>query len=204
MNSIQQTGLLIIIGSLVFVLSAFAMPNINRIYMESSATEKIHIIEDHPGTWIFHNIMFLLGSTITALSLVILSSHLENIRGHTWFWLGSIIILVAVIPWDWHLILRITSPEGFVRNALPGWLFVSFTIFTLVGLGLLGVGFLQSPFPLWLAWLHIIGAGLLLMLFILLKDMPPFVYYLFTSTTGIVSLQQDTLLKLTTAITSGG
>lgn len=196
MHNVQLTGVLLIVGSALFLFSAFAMPGVSRIYMESSAAGRIQIVQTYPSTWILHNILFLLGSTITAVALVQLTSLLPNHNGKLWLWLGALFILLAVIPWDWHLMLRLIHPEAFARNALPIWLFPTFTLLTLSGLGMLGMGFLDTPLPIWLAWVHIGGAVLLVLLFGVFRDMPPFVYYLFTLTTGILCLQKGTFALL--------
>ncbi|MCF7805291.1 MAG: hypothetical protein K9N46_09840 [Candidatus Marinimicrobia bacterium] len=197
MSEVKLAGLLLIIGSSLFIISAFAMPNVAKIYMEPSVEGRLAIVRNFSTGWTVHNVLFILGSTLTAVSLVYLvtKSGLAAV-GNLWLMAGAVLVLVAVIPWDWHLVLRLSEPDGFARNIFPGWLFVSFTLLMLVGLGSLGIGMLSTPFPGWLGWTHIIGAVVLIILSIVFRDMPPFVYYIFTLITGILCLQEGFLAEL--------
>ena len=51
---------------------------------------------------------------------------------------------------------------------------------------LLGYSLLQMGFPSWSAWLLIGGTLLLFVLYLVFRDMPPFVYYLMGLVLGIV------------------
>jgi len=64
MNNIRFSGIVLLFGSLCFILSAFAMPKIGRIYMEPSLEGRLQIVRTMPGAWTFHNIMYIIDSTL--------------------------------------------------------------------------------------------------------------------------------------------
>jgi len=175
-----------IIGSLLFLYSAFAITSVTPIYMEKTEQGRIEILKAHPTAWMVHTTLFALGTTLTAIGMGLLALQWWT-RHASWYLMGGALLLLAgMILMDWHLGYRFFDPMSFATGTIPVWLFAGYSLLTMVGLVLFGYAFFDIGLPSWLGWMHIIGMGVLLILALVFRDMPPFVYYLFTLVAGIV------------------
>ena len=66
------------------------------------------------------------------------------------------------------------------------WHFASYTLLTVTGFALFGAALLRTELPQWVGWLLIGSMALFFVLFIILRDLPPLLYYLPTLTAGIM------------------
>jgi len=180
---------IVILGSLLFLISAFALPNVARIYMEKTEQGRAEILTNHPTEWKIHTVLFVLGTTLTAIGLGLLALSWQSTHSSWHLLAGAALLVIGFILMDWHMGYRYFNPMSFASNSIPVWLFAGYSLLTMVGLALFGFGYLQIGLPSWLGWLNIIGMAALFILAIIFRDMPPFVYYLFTLTAGIVILR---------------
>jgi len=171
-------GLILIAGSILFLIAAF-LPY-SRVFMEPDPSAKLEILHQKRLQWNLGQVLFSTGAVIAALGLAFLFvKHRESVRG-SWPMFGVVILLIGSLLWSWHCIERMISPEGFVNGTLTPYLFILYSILTQAGLIVFGIFLLQTGLANWTGWMLIGGIALISLLMIIFKDMPPFVYYLFT------------------------
>jgi len=94
---------------------------------------------------------------------------------------ASILLLgTGALLWCIHITERIIDPSGFAHGSNTPYLFLVYSIFTIIGLLLFGILLLKTSLGSWTGWMFIAGSIIILGLMVLFKDMPPFVYYLLT------------------------
>jgi hypothetical protein len=175
---LRITAITIGLGSILFLVAAF-LPT-SRVFVEPSPDKKFEIILDMKGMWIMSQILFGLGSILTVVGLGLFSIGLKEIT-QTILSFSSILLLgVGALLWSWHVTERIIDPQGFAEGTNTPYLFLIYSVLTQVGLLLLGLFLWKSFVPHWISWMLIIGSGLIFILLVIFKDMPPFVYYVLT------------------------
>ena len=138
--------------------------------------------------WNISQWLFALGSIIVAIAVGLSSSQFRTLPGSAFAYFGFISILIGSLLWSYHVYLRGIDPTSFVEGLQPNWHFVAYTLLTIAGLVSLGLILLRSQIQIWVGWTFIIGSGLFFVLYVVFKDMPPFVYYLLTLILGIVMI----------------
>ena len=71
-----------------------------------------------------------------------------------------------------------------MEGRLSGWLFPAYALLTQFGLLAYGIAYLRAGYPAWLGGVTVAGAVIFIVLFVL-KDIPPFFYYILTFIAGI-------------------
>jgi hypothetical protein len=200
MNSLRLTGILLIVGAILFFSASF-MPLSMAVYAESSAEQRLAAIEAAGIVWSIQHLLFATGILATVAGVGLAVAHFHRRSPSAWLYLGLLAFgasaLVAV-PW---LYLRGTDPQGWTAGQHPIWLFMAYTYLTQGGLLFWGMAWLGSGLPRWPGWLLIGGAAFLFIITIITGDMPPFVYYLLTLVAGVALYRRG--LKNHSALTGG-
>jgi hypothetical protein len=184
-SSLQKpTSLLLALGSLLFIIAAF-LP-VSRVFAEPDPDKKLSIIMDLRTMWTTGQVLFGLGSLVTVVALGWQSWGLRTVNGAGWSHLGVILLFIGMTLWCWHVWERAFDPKAFVSGTNTPYLFWLYSILTQIGLVLLGITVLRSDQANWVGWMFIIGAATFLILMIIFKDMPPFVYYVLTLVAAVV------------------
>jgi hypothetical protein len=189
MSMQRIAGSVLIIGSVLFFIAAFSP--IAQVFTEPDATQKMEIINNGGSAWIVDQIFFCLGSLVTGAGLALTVNQHRNIPGATWAFLGVAAIALGAVLWSWNVYQRTIAPQAFVTGTLPVWPFIAYTLLTQAGLVAIGILLLRSTLPGWVGWMLIGGSIFFFVAFIILKDMPPFVYYILTILTGIIIVWRD-------------
>jgi len=186
MNIIQVTALLLIAGTALTATGFGIFPS--QIYTEKSNQVKMSLLAAKPQRWILSQSVVILGGITTVAGAIIFFLAFRESQGVLLPGIGLIGFVVGHAFWIWQLVLRIVHPEMFGNDTLPGWLFTTYSILTLLALAAYGIGF----------WLQgdslVLGIGLsfaslmVLGLFLKFKTMPPIVYYALTLVTGVALL----------------
>jgi hypothetical protein len=179
-----MTGAVLIFGSILFLVAAFSP--ISRIFAEPDAHKKLEIILNEKSAWTFSQVFFALGALITAAGLGLTVYQLRATPDSAWAYSALAALVIGAVLWSWDVYLRAADPPAFVAGTLPAWPFITYTLLTQAGLAVVGIVLLRSALPVWVAWLLIGGSLLFFVLYLVLKDMPPFVYYILTLVAGIV------------------
>jgi hypothetical protein len=186
-TTLQRTTTIILgMGSLMFLVAAF-MPY-SRVFAEPDAGKKLAIILELKKMWTIGQVLFGLGAVVTVVGLGLLSYGFRDIPAVRWAYLGTGLMFVGSLLWCWHLWERTIDPETFANGMYARYLFTLYSIFTQLGLVLVGILLLKSCLPNWIGWMFIMGSGLFFLLMVIFRDMPPFVYYVLTLIAAIVLL----------------
>lgn len=178
----KLAGIVLIIGSLLFVVAAFA-PITNRVVMASDAQKRVEYIQNDQIGWLLVNILFGAGSVIAIVGLGLFVRHVQGIGDNQSVKLVSYLSLAAAafgaLLWVIISYNRVAlAPQELASNlGVNTWLFPAYTLFTQFALMIVGFLLIQSGYPRWQGWGMLGLAGLSLVAFLLFKDMPPFAHY---------------------------
>ena len=183
MGTERVAAIILLVGSVLFVIAAF-MP-VSRVFAEPSPAAKLEIIAGNRAAWSASQVLFGLGASIAAIGLGLVAHRLRGTPGAVWAYAGLAAVILGAVLWDAHVYLRAVDPEGFVEGRLIGWLFPTYALFTQFGLLAYGVAYLRAGYPAWLAGVTVGGAVIFFIVLYVLKDIPPFFYYVLTFIAGI-------------------
>ena len=177
------SGIVICLGSLLFLIAAFSPSS--RVFGASTAEKKLAVINASMRGWKISQALFGSGAIITALGVGLLAFSLRWLPANLIYVIAGL-LLVGAVSWSRHVYLRAMDPQAFVAGALPAWHFILYTLLTLAGFFLLGFESLRLfGFHAWQGWL-LMGASLLFFVaYLIFKDMPPFVHYLLGLVLGV-------------------
>jgi hypothetical protein len=192
-SSERVSGILIIVGSALFLCAAFT-PISFRVFPESSATRKLEVIRASPTAWAVTQTLFGLGASITAIGIGVLAFGLGRQPSVWLIWASAAVLILALVPWLWHLYRRMVDPVAFAEGRWPHWPLLAYFMLTEAGLAILGYALLRSDLPMWIGWMLIGSMVLLFVLTLIFRDMVPLMFYLATLITGIALFE---LLKRT-------
>lgn len=169
---------ILLIGSILFVLAAFNPSAM--VFAALTPEAKLEILNKLPRLWVASQFGFGLGAILPAIGYLFLArSHYGlNTPFPGLLTAVSLGMLVGAGLWGISLVQRAGDLQGFAHGAHPNWPFVVYTVLTLVGLAVWGYAYLQGGMPAWLGWGTLGPAVALFAMFVVFKDMPPFVYYL--------------------------
>ena len=184
----RLVGMVLMTGSVLFLFAAF-MPY-SRVFMENEPAARLDIINQRLTQWNIGQVLFALGSLVAALGLGFLLLRYRGSAAGNWARVGTVLLLAGAVLWTWHCMERLISPEGFVNGTLTPYLFTVYSIFTQAGLICFGIFLLWTDLSGWTGWMLIAGTGIICVLYIIFKDMPPFVYYVFTLVLAIKLMAQ--------------
>jgi hypothetical protein len=183
MSTERVGAVILLISSVLFVIAAF-MP-VSHVFAEPSQAAKLEIIASNRTAWSASQVLFGLGASIAAIGLAFVAHHLRDTPGAVWAYIGLAAVILGAVLWDGHVYLRAIDPEGFVGGRLIGWLFPAYALLTQVGLLAFGVAYLRAGYPAWLGGVTVAGAVIFFIVYLVFKDIPPFVYYIPTFIAGI-------------------
>ena len=175
---VKSTGYVLLTGSLIFLIAAF-LPY-SRVFAEPDPVVRLEILNRHGALWKLGQVLFASGAVITVAGLAFLYFRYRESLPGTWALISIVLLLAGSLLWSWHCAERLISPERFVNGTLTPGLFMIYSILTQAGLIVFGILLLGTGLSNWTGWMLIVGTALLSILMIIFKDMPPFVYYIFT------------------------
>jgi hypothetical protein len=158
---------------------------VSQVFVEPNPAAKLEIIITNRTAWTASQVLFGLGASIAAIGLGFVSHHLRGTPGAVWAYIGLAAVILGAVLWDGHVYLRAIDPEGFVEGGPVGWLFPAYALLTQVGLIAFGVAYLRAGYPAWLGGVTVGGAVIFFIVYLVFRDIPPFVYYILTFIAGI-------------------
>ncbi len=187
MSTERVAAIILLVGSVLFLIAAF-MP-VSRVFAETSQAATLEIITSNRTSWTASQVLFGLGASIAAIGLGFVAHHLRGAPGAAWAYIGLVAVILGAVLWDGHVYLRAVDPEGFVEGRLISWLFPAYAILTQLGLLAFGVAYLRADYPTWLGGVTVGGAIIFFIVYLVFRDIPPFVYYILTFIAGIVLMR---------------
>ena len=188
MNIQKIAAIVLIVGSILFQVAAFS-PISLAFFTERNVARRMEIVLNDQRAWTVSQIFFALGAIVTAVGIGLAAYYLRKLPGSGLAYLGSAAILIGAALWAWHVFLRTVDATAFVEGLLPAWPFIVYTFLTQAGLAAVGFMLLRSEMPGWIGWTVIGGVVLLFLLYLLLKDVPPFLYYILTFLMGLAMIR---------------
>jgi hypothetical protein len=183
MSTERLAAILLLVGSVLFISAAF-MP-VSQVYIAPTPDAKLQIIYSDRTGWIASQVLFGLGASIAAIGLGFVAYHLRTTPGAVWAYIGLGAVILGAVFWEWYVYIRTLDPEGFAEGGPIGWLFPAYALLTQSGLLVFGVAYLRAGYPAWLGGITIVGAVIFFIVFLILKDIPPLLYYFLTFIAGI-------------------
>jgi len=186
MENTQITALLLILGTALTATGFGIFPS--QIYTEKSNQVKLSLLASKPQRWILSQLVVILGGITTVAGSIFLFLLFSERQSALLLGIGLVGFALGHVFWIWQLVLRIVQPKLFANDELPGWLFKSYSILTLLALAGFGVAFWLQEINQILGAVIFLGALLVLGLFLKFDNMPPIVYYAMTLIIGLTLL----------------
>jgi hypothetical protein len=109
-----------------------------------------------------------------AIGIGVLAFGLRR-RPSVWLiWASAAVLILALVPWLWHLYGRSVDPIAFAEGRWPRWPLLAYVMLTEAGLAILGYALLRSDLPAWISSMLIGSMVLLFVLTLIFRDMVPF------------------------------
>jgi hypothetical protein len=185
----KLAGLGLIVGSVLFIIAAFT-PLTFRVIM-ADGQQRIELIQNERTGWIFLNILFGVGSIVTVVGLALFAQHVQSIGDNTTVkvvsYLGATVAALGALCWVIIVYNRAALPPQELGSTLSinNWIFPAYTLLTQIALIMVGFTLIQSSYPVWLGWGMLVLGGMSIAVFLIFKDMPPFVHYVLLLIMGI-------------------
>ena len=184
-------GLLIVIGSLMFMLAA--SPIGGKVYGESSVARQMEIINGNRQGWVTSQVLFIVASIITVVGYWVFVAHLRQNPYQSLVSVASVLFTIGTVIWVIHLFHRAVDPEPVlsgekrVTSRFIGLLI--YAMLTEAALFLNGIAFLQIGYPAWLGYATLLFAAILLIqLFAFRGRFIPLLFYIPMLLAGAVFL----------------
>jgi hypothetical protein len=174
MRVYSPATLLLLIGSLTFVIGAF-LP-VSRMYMLRTADDRLALMRDRSAQWHTHLGMMGGGAVLSAGGVALLPAAV-GAAGTAPAMLAGVAIAGGTVLWLRHLHLRVTAPAGFAQRTNPHWHFAVYTALMQVGLLALALALFRVGVPTWMWAVPAAGTGLTVLAFVVFQDVPPFAHY---------------------------
>lgn len=176
MSILKISGVVILIGSIIFLMAAF--PPISKVYGISNTQDKLAMITGNLRAWRTSQLFFSLGVVVSTLGVALAAYSLKDQSSASFLFTAAAFLSTGAVAWVWHAYLRAIDPTAFVNGSVPNWHFTFYTLLTMAAFLLIGIALPRMGFSIWIGW--ILGGGTLLffVLYLIFKDIPPFAHYL--------------------------
>lgn len=176
----------IIVGCVIFFIGA-GLPVSMRVFpmAMADAAKRMDAITASLTQWQISQVGFGLGSLVAALGVGIVAFAARDKSFAPLLFLAAVGLAVGAVLWSIHVYQRAVDPQAFVSGTLVVWYFAVYTVLTLIGILLIGVAALSMGLPSWVGWLTIGAPVVLFVVYLVGKDMPPFVHYILLLIVGI-------------------
>ena len=186
----------------VIVMVAAGLPQLYPVWT-SRGLEALTLIGQHRGVWTLANTMFAIGAVLTLAGLGALVPVFDR-PGSAAAVGGVTLVAVASTLWLANLAFRlaVTGPvAGTVAGGGPvptwyepvsAWTAALWSTAALTGaLGTIGYGLALTgagTLPGWTGWSAVVIGAVMLVLFLLTRDVPPFLLYVAPTIVGVTAL----------------
>lgn len=182
----ETSAVLLVVGSAVFV--AGASLGVPSVFNTSDREVRRELLTRHRTRWQVAQPLYALGPLVAGAAVGLLAAAQDEPVSVALFLVAGALLLVGACAWSYSCYLRGMRPVDFALGKLPGRPFAIYLWLTLGGLALLGVALLTAGYPGWLGWL-VLGADVVfLVMYLAMRDLPPFVFYLLLTVVGVAVL----------------
>lgn len=193
MNLQQIAGVLMIVGFMLVLIASFVGPN--EVYTAPDSDTRLEIIAKNQGRWKATNLIWAVGSLVTASGMLLLTFGLRRENNPWLLYLAATSFVIGAVAWAIYTYQRIGNPAENLYTTPPAWLSLAFAYATIAGLALYGLAFVLGSYPNWLGYTLLVAMGLLTAGLIFFFDavyasFPPQLFNLLTLIVGIVALRR--------------
>ena len=188
----KLAGITMIVGFVLVMIASLIAPN--EVYSAPDSQTRLEIIAQNRSRWQATNLIWVVGSLVTAVGLLFLTLVLERQQSPWIPYIATATFAIGSVAWAIYLYQRIGDPADNLYTTPPPLLSMVFAWATIAGLALYGVAFLQGSYPNWLGYTLLVAMGLLVVGLVFFFDrvyasFPPQFFNLLTLIMGIVALQ---------------
>jgi hypothetical protein len=194
-NSMKRlAGLMLIAGSAMFLVAVFSPIYLNVFGSIGNPTQQIEYLEGDRNGWTVATTMTAIGGLLPVIGLTLFARHLQLSRAQINIriacYLAAVMAAAGALFWLVICYYRIILPSQdlILDNRYPDWFFVVYSLLTATALIVIGFVLLQRGYPKWLVLVMLLWGGLELIVYLVLKDLPPVVHYLPLLIMGIALL----------------
>jgi hypothetical protein len=193
MEYMTLAGILMIVGFSLVVVASLVGPN--EVYSAPDNERTLKIIEQKQRRWVATNLIWAVGSLVTAAGFLFLTLALEESHSPWLLFPGALAFIVGAIAWAIFLSQRTIDPAGYLYTTPPALFSLLFAWAKIAALALFGVAFLLGNFPNWLGYILLLSTstlllGLIFYFEVFYRSFPPQFVYVLTLIVGIVAIQQ--------------
>jgi hypothetical protein len=201
-RELMASGVVLTAGGVAVLIAAF-LPSLYPVWT-ARAVDAVGIIAQHRGIWRLANVLFAVGAGLTLAGLAALTGRLSGGPTTT---VALTLMALASVLWLANLAFRLTVtmrvagavadggtvPDWYEDvNAWTGGLWsvaaLAGALATVCyGLAIVGAGPVGA-LPAWTGWLALGIGALMLVLFLVTRDVPPFLLYLAPTAFGVAAL----------------
>lgn len=179
-------GWLVLVGSAVFFAgAAYGVP---RVFTTRSAEDRLSLLRSRAAAWRSAQWLYGAGPVLAALGVLALAAGWSGQAG---FIAGAsgLAMLVGAVLWSISCARRSRRLEEFAKGELPAGPWLGYVWLTLCGLA--GLGLASLGFATWVGVLLLLSAATFAVAFVVLRDIPPFSFYLVLAVVGGWVLSAD-------------
>ncbi len=200
------TGMTLLLGAVLFLAGA-SMPVTNskgNIIYSLPPREYLLVVSAHSMLWQWASILFISGTIVTILGLVLLATQLRDAGDRAFSSLGLLAFVFGAVLWIIDVAFRLSidlwAAQEMARTAampdyyvpLTRWTQTLFTIHTILlfsALAAYGGALLTTRvLPHWVGWLAVAYGIIGVAIFSFTADFPPAIHYLLPLVMGILLL----------------
>lgn len=170
---------LVIVGVVVFFAgAAYGVPQVFGVH---SAEDRLAVLLPRARAWRSAQWLYAVGPILASLGVLVVAigwpGQSQLLAGVA----GAAMVAGAVL-WSVSCARRGASIEEFARGELPAGAWLGYVWLTLLGLAVLGVACIGVS--TWLAVVLLVSAVAFCVLFLVTRDIPPFLFYLVLAVVG--------------------
>lgn len=180
---VRTAGWLVLAGSLVFFAgAAYGVP---QVFTMRSPEERLAALRPRANAWRRAQWLYAGGPVLTGVGVLLLTLAWTG-RAQLLTGAAGAALLGGAVLWSVTCAWRGRRIEAFARGELPAGPWFGYVWLTLVGLATLGLASLS--YETWVGFLLLVAAAAFTALFLIARDIPPFVFYLVLAVFGGWSL----------------
>lgn len=180
---VRAAGWIILAGSVVFFAgAAYGVP---QVFMTRSPEERLAVLRSRADVWRKAQWLYAAGPVTAGAGVLVLAAAWTG-QAQLLAGASGVALLVGASLWAVTCARRSRRIEEFARGGLPVGPWLGYVWLSLAGLALLGLAGLT--FATWIGAVLLIATGAFTLLFVITRDIPPFLFYLTLSVFAIWTL----------------
>lgn len=177
---ISVGGCLLVFGALIFFAgAAYGVP---QVFGLRSPEERLAVLRSRARAWRIAQWPYAAGPLLAGLGVVALAAGWSG-RARVLAGAAGAAMFVGAVLWSVSCARRGRRIEDFARGGLPAGPWLGYVWLTLAGMAVLGLASLGLA--TWVGLMLLVAAGAFTALFLVARDIPPFLFYLVLSVVGV-------------------